>query len=256
MPRVLLLADLHFGSDVALSDPDYVYNSHDYMRSYKISLTPTQSRSYDEFNTMIEEVGPVQQTYLIGDTFEGYNYHGNGEGIQNTSINEQQEMAFGMLDKIKCSNYAGVTGSGYHIGHNPKSEMEVLRKLSQKYHTKFIYGDDLTHEVGGRIFHLRHVQPFRKNWAQRCNAALEEIKLVTHDPSFVKDSVHFMVRGHCHYWHPYIKYCGVEYISVPCWKGRDEFIKLKSSIIPDLGYVVVDIDNKGRYDIWEHIFRI
>ena len=256
MPRALFLADLHCLSDVGLVDPNYTFNSHDLSRSYQLSLNKTQSVIYDEYQNMIEEVGQVQQTYLIGDIIEGANLHGSGVGVQNTAINEQQEMAFGLIDQVKCSNYAGVPGSGYHVGHNPKNEMEIIRKLSQKYHTKFTFGDDLTHETGGKIFHLRHVQPFRKNWAQRCNAALEEIKLVAHDPSFIKDSLHFMVRGHCHYWHPYIRYCGIEYISVPGWKGRDEFIKLKSTVKPDLGYVVVDIDNKGRYDIWERIFHV
>lgn len=256
MPRVLLLADLHTLSEVGLVDPDYVFNSHESSIARSTVLNPTQSKIYDEFIDMIDAVGQVQYTFLVGDLIEGYNYHGNGIGVQNTSINEQVEMAFGLLDKIKCSNYVGVQGSGYHSGHNPKHEMEVVRKLSQKYHTKFEFGDEKDVSVGGKTFHLRHVQPFRKNWAQRCNAALEEIKLIVHDPSYKKDSLHFMARGHCHYWHPYVKYSGVEYISVPGWKWRDEFIKVKSTVMPDLGYVVVDIDNKGHYDIWEHIFRI
>ena len=256
MPRVLLLADLHVLSDVGLVDPNYTFNSHDPPRSFKPSLNKTQETIYSEWEQMIEEVGQVQQTFVVGDTIEGYNYHGNGIGVQNTSINEQAEMGFGLLDMIKCSNYAGVQGSGYHSGHNPKNEMEVLRKLSQKYHTKFKFGINSRELVSDRIFDIRHVQPFRKKRDSRPNAALEEIKLLVGDPGYEHGSVHFMIRGHCHYWHPYVRYDGVEYISLPCWKDRDEFIELKSTVKPDLGYVVVDIDNKGRYDIWEHIFRI
>jgi hypothetical protein len=254
--KILVISDLHVGSESGIAPDEYTINDYQEDRSYDIQSNKIQKALYSKWIEMIDDVGKVDYLFLLGDLADGLNYKGQGIGITHNDLSWQEDLAIDLIKmiKVKYGNYIGVQGSAYHVGNQSGQDLRILKSLTRDAHSKFIFGDDVTEKIDGINFHLRHATSFSKIPELRKNALKRDLIEFMNEGNTL-GKIDIAIRAHTHYyehldWNPYI--CG--FVS-PCWKGRDTFIRQKSVISPDNGYVTIDI-NDGEFEITPHLFKL
>jgi hypothetical protein len=89
------------------------------------------------------------------------------------------------------------------------------------------------------------------------NVAREMLLTMMEEKAYCKgfsDRIDVFLRAHTH------QFVGVEHLhsfgcSLPCWKGRDEFISARNNEAPHLGYVLFFCDG-GKWTKEKYVFRL
>ena len=225
--RILCVSDTHVGGKYSISSE----HSGEIQQYY-----------YRKWCDMVDEVGRVDALFHLGDVCEGVDKKNDGSGAWETDLLAQAEDAKTLLGMVRTDKYYIADGTPYHTNKNMSADGVVAKLLGGTF--------DIDHIVKCEKVrvHIRHFTPFSEmpnnsgnglgkdlTWARIHKDKYGEIKL--------------MLRGHVH---------DIELkgngeciaLAVPCWKGRDEYIRRKSMGVPDNGYVVLHIDGSSfSYDI-------
>lgn len=229
MMRVLILSDIHVGSD----------KSPIPRGRYKESGV-TEFLT-EKFYNIMRGIGHVDKCVLNGDLIDGINKADEGMGLYTTDIMEQAELASELLEYIDADSFDVFNGTGYHTKINPSGDDLVCKLLNGKWHG---FQDVL--EIEGINVHCRHFQPYNKNKWQRCTPQREEAYKMEHDGW----DIDIFIRSHTHSF----DFSGSSQnlsINTPCWKGRDSFIEQRKLDKSDNGYVILNV-NESNYT-WEYM---
>jgi hypothetical protein len=256
--RVLFIGDLHDGSEVALKSPDFVRQNRDDGKRVPIPNNPIQDIFYSEWVNMCKVIGKVNLVVLMGDMCDGVNYKNEGCGTWTTNMNEQISDATNLLNMIDTDNYIGVKGSRYHIKDNMTADELVLQELGYRGNkTKWIDDEevgnesreyelhmdyDMRLEIEELSFNLRHwLSTTSSTFMYRpTKIAREMLKLQTATQTL--GEFDFVIRAHVH------KYLYLDIdteivgVTLPCWKGRDDFARRSISDAASNGWFLMDID--------------
>ena len=254
--KILVVGDLHAGSESAIAPFEYRINEHSEDREYTITANKIQEKLYSKWNEMCDEVGKVDGLFLLGDLCDGQNYKGRGIGITHSDIGWQVDLAYDLIKEIDVArgNYYGVQGSAYHVENGNGLDWSVLKRLTQGAHSKFVFGDEVIQDIEDIKIHARHVTSYSKVPELRKNALKRDIlEYLNEGQSMGK--VDLALRGHTHYYE-HIDYKPYLFGAIcPCWKGRDTFIAQKSVVSPDCGYLMVEINN-GDFEVIPNLFKV
>lgn len=256
MKKVLVVSDLHAGSNVSVM-PDEVYVEHkDHTKANVIQANPLQKVLYAKWVEMCSEVGKVNACYCLGDLVDGPNIKSRGFELWTSNLHQQVETAHELLSMVKTSKYYGVQGSYYHTGENTSSDLAVIDKL----HGTF--GTDLVVQAEGHRMHLCHEISYSSSPMTRATAPYGELVGSSRYDKWYGE-FDLLLRGHLHRF-LYLYDTDGRIALCPGWKVRDAFVSKKGlkGGPSHIGYLVLHISKDNIFvepHCWvphkEHLFR-
>ena len=243
MKKILVIGDLHVGSNVSIMPDEVELGKKNIIRS-----NPIQKKIFQKWEEMIDQVGNVNAVITMGDMVDGSDRKGGAKEMWTPDITQQVQTASDLLGMIKTSKYIGVQGSYYHVGDNISSDESVLQRLDGTYANELSVAVD-THRI-----HVSHdVGVSHSGTAYRTTPIAQQMMLaVLNRDEYGKFGL--ILRGHTHYY-VHVSFGGSQGVICPCWKGRDAFAARRTlAFMPHLGYIVLNI--KDRIEVEPHIFTL
>lgn len=249
--NILLIADIHAGSPYAICDEEGIGivfgNEVNYVKPNKGQLELYKHWMYmskiaDNFN--------VDTVINLGDTVDGADYRGGGQGVMTAIIDSQVDLATRLLSRlVKNRGYVSVSASPYHSSRDTKSELAVTIKLD-KYakNTLFVGAAGLLTipEVNKKLL-VAH----KSSNAMLYTATMLDRELIYQKVAEANNqlpNIHYRITAHLHkamhldngYQH---------YVQTPCWKTWYP-IKNSTQLIgrrqSDIGWAIISFDEAGR----------
>ena len=256
--EILVLSDLHAGGLVSISTPDYLAHREHENKSYSIGQNRIQRKLFNEWENMLDVVGNLSYTFLLGDLVDGCNPKSHNNYIT-MDIGDQVNMATELLSMIKCSKFIGVQGTEYHVGHDGIScDRTVVAELCRQNKKKLTFDHEVFYDIDGISFHAKHPGKFTSVRKNRPNVCLGEIREAMDNPYMVNnffqnEGTKIMLRGHVHY-NELLMWENTYNIYTPGWKGRDPYGIVKSNTFPECGFTWMKVSNGRVEDIYQHTF--
>jgi predicted phosphodiesterase len=242
MKKILVVGDMHVGSKVSLMTNEVKLESGNVIKA-----NPIQNLIYSKWAEMVEEVGTVDATIVLGDTIDGPDVKGKGAGMWTTNLHTQVRVASLLLSMIDSKKYLGVQGSNYHVGDNLSADGAVMSDLGG------VFGDELSVAVDSSRIHVSHsVGVSSAGSSYRPTPIAREMMLAAINKEEY-GGFNLILRGHAHYY-VRVSFASTTGLICPCWKGRDSFVARRTlAFMPHLGYILLYIKGK-EIEIEPHIF--
>ena len=242
--KILIIGDMHVGSNVALMPEEVQTLKTETENCMTVSASPVQKKILNKWYEMIDTEGKVDGLVVNGDIVDGYNRRSNGIGNWTTNMDTQLTVARSLIKEIHYKKLYGTQGSLYHTNENISVDKLVIESLGGTF------GYDLALKADNIRMHFSHkVGVSGSTWQYRTSPIAKEMVLnELNQMDFEK--FHIIARNHAHY------YVAVQFgrslgLICPCWKGRDEFVKMIGlSFNPSIGYVMLEIN--GNDYTWKH----
>lgn len=248
--NIAFISDLHYGSRYAVFPPSMT------MQKQLFIPSPAQcqlNEYLEDFNARCTEM-KVDTIVINGDTLHGQNYKQRGAGLITPDLDEQINIAVvGLQGIVKGRKLLMFPGSEYHKstqGHNP--EKDVCDRLGGQWMGMVA---NVQFAPSKRVFNIHHGQS---------SAFIYREMLMGREGLFTKwaeslgkiPKIDVIVRGH---WHNfvYIHENQLHMIQLPCWAGFEPSrvtLKLYAKMQPDIGGVIVSLDEKDRIRVWHYLY--
>jgi len=258
---IAFTSDFHVGSRYAVCPEGFRTPQGQY---YTLSEGQLQLNSYlDNYMNKCLELG-VDTMIMPGDLLHGSNYKEGGILLMTPDIDEQVDMSYTLLDPYvqKLREHSprpfqlyAFSGSGYHKttkGHNP--EKDIVEKLGGKFLGMV---KNACFPPSKRVFNIHHGQSgayiYREMMLGREGLHEKFAEAMGKLPK-----IDVMVRGH---WHNfiYIHEHKQHFIQLPCWIAFEPTritLKLYGKFQPDIGGVIVRIDENDRILVWHFLYDV
>ena len=273
--RILILADLHFGSVFSAWDPDYILKSGN-----TIGLNPVQKILWEYLNTAISEVNKkeIDAGVILGDGIDGTQRRNIGRWLVSSDTDDQEGCLVSTLEKFKVKRWYGVTGTEYHELTTSDIHESIIEKLNSKLMPK---ADPRTWKAGWKDTGFdMNVNGYTLNFAHGSSSSFvypetvmgrERLFMLSQGELNKCQYADCIFRGHLHIYNE-IKTAGRNLLNFPdldspavtsqkaciCpgFQAQTVYMKKKSpfKLIPDIGYILVEIDELGVH-IKERLFE-
>jgi predicted phosphodiesterase len=245
MKKVLVVSDLHVGSNVALMPDEVIIEPSDKQRAQRIESNEVQKGLYKNWLEMISDVGRVDACFVLGDSCDGSNQKSRGFELWTSNLHQQVSTAADLLGMIRTSNYYGVQGSFYHVSENTSSDLAVIESLEK---CKKQFGTDLVVNIGGKRMHLAHEISFSTSPVSKFTALQRELTNSALYKQFF-GTFDLILRGHIHESRMIQDVQGMV-VTAPCWKMRDSYMAKKGlSSAPQIGFILLNIGDEIDVEI-------
>lgn len=243
--KIILIGDTHVGSDVSIMPEEVFTYKTEKENSQRIEASPVQKKILNKWYEMIDSEGTVDAVVVNGDIVDGYNRKSNGIGCWTTDMDTQMKTARSLIKEIKYRKLYGTQGSLYHTNENISVDKLVIESLGGTF------AHDLALKTDNVRMHFSHkVGVSGSTWQYRTTPIAKEMVMNELNQMDFGGKFNVIARNHAHY------YCAVQFgkslgIIGPCWKGRDEYVKLLGlTFNPSIGYVVLEVS--GSDFTWRH----
>ena len=239
--RILCISDTHSGHHTGLTTPEFE-NPRD-----KSKLGQMRREQWREFNKAVAKHGPYDMAFHLGDCVDGKGKRSGGVEQITTSMDGQTDMAVAVCDHIRLYGkrgfkWYGVSGTPYHISADGDDWDDIMsNRAGFESFSQHEWIDvngcvfDLKHKIGSSsIPHGRHTAAAR--------ARIQNILWGERQPR-----AQVFLRGHVHYH----SYCGgADWLAMtmPALQGWTKYGAAQCEGTIDWGFVVFDVDDKGRWD--------
>lgn len=242
--KILIIGDMHVGSNVALMPEEVMTDKTEKENCQLIKASPVQQKILKKWYEMIDTEGKVDALVVNGDSVDGYNRKNNGIGCWTTDMDVQMKTARSLIKEVHYKKLYGTQGSLYHTNNNISVDKLIIDSLGGNF------SNDLSLKADDIRMHFSHkVGVSGTTWQYRTTPIAKEMVMnELNQMDFERFQI--IARNHAHY------YCAVQFgkslgLICPCWKGRDEFVRLIGlAFNPSIGYVVLEI-NGSHYE-WRH----
>lgn len=233
---VLILADMHCGSLVGLTPPNYRI-MHD------PELLEYQKHTWSLYLKMLKDIGPVDILVVNGDATDGKAARQGGCGLITSDIDVQAMMAARCIERVKTKKIHMVYGTPYHTGESQDHENQVASLIGADRIEGHAFLQinglifDVKHKVGGStIPHGRHTAIARERlwnvlWGERGESPKADVIIRSH--------VHFFSYAGGHNWLA---------LTTPALQGLGSIYGVRQcSGTVDFGMVVFHVRGKDDY---------
>jgi len=220
------------------------------MTEQVLQCNKVQQEFYNDWETLMDLVGPVDSVVGNGDLCEGINVKGQGEGcwspVRATQINTCAEL-LGMID---TKEFTIINGTPYHTGVNPSNDAGVASKLRENgFRVKYAGVEEILNIDGVRIHCCHKIGVCGADKKGRVTAISRELQAALLNEKYF-GKVNGVFRSHVHY-HVYVGMEDMVGMTLPCFKCRDDYAGSQSlNWVPEHGAVLVEVDN-GEMS-WSH----
>lgn len=239
MKKILVVSDLHVGSNVAIMPDEVNIEPSDKQRAQRIESNPLQKVIFKEWCEALDTVGRVDACFDVGDNIEGANYKSRGFELWTPNLHQQCNTASDLLGMVRTNRYYGVQGSYYHVGENVSSDLAVISSMDR---CKTEFGTDLAVTVEDIRIHLAHEIGYSSSAVSKNTALTKEIDEANRKIAKL-GRFGLLLRGHRHEIRDLIDHeNNIRMIVCPCQKGRDAYAAKKGlSMVPTLGVILLKI---------------
>lgn len=246
--RILVLSDLHCGSQVGLTPPPWQTKPSG--RKVHDKFAELQSTAWDWYIKEIKSLNKIDICFVLGDCIDGADRKGAGVGQITTDLEEQTEMAIDALRFVKAKKYVFVYGSGYHVTGQDGTDYEkrIARTLGGPI------GNHEFVDVNGVTFNLKHVCG-RTSIPHGKGTLLHKQKLWEQMWADYKDfpKSDILLRGHVHYFYA-VQDAKYLMMTSPCMKTLGDKYGGRNFVdVIDYGFVHFDVSDSGSYNWQVHI---
>jgi len=238
----IILSDLHSGSEVGLTPPDFQYKDNASCNQAKYAQL--QAQAWGWYTKTLKTLGKVDYLFCVGDLIDGQNMKNNGVGQITTSIEKQCHMAIDCLKEIKAKKIEIIQGTGYHVTSNGS---EAERYIAEAVGANF--GIHTFVDINGFVFNLKHktsrsIIPHGRMTGP-ARAKLWEV-IWKQTKGFPTSDL--LVRGHVHYYQYYCSGMGA-IMTLPCLKTLgDRYGASNYDDTIDYGFIYFEIDDDGTFN--------
>lgn len=159
--RVLPLGDLHCGSNVGLTPPEYQYKyiSHPTTEEHRRrnKWAKLQTECWNWYVRTLNALKPIHKLFVLGDVIDGDGSRSGGTELSTTDRKVQVNMAIEALEVVEPDSMVMVFGTPYHTGQTEDFEADVAK------HFKVKIGGHEWENVNNCTFDLKHKQGNCKN---------------------------------------------------------------------------------------------
>jgi predicted phosphodiesterase len=213
-----------------------------------------------EMKDHVKEIGGVHNLFHGGDWIDGPDVKGKGYAPVCSDIALQCDTMVNMVKELNVldKRLITVTGSYYHVGKNLSAEQYIVQQF-KGLGWKASLDPDVLFSSGGVTFHGKHSMTVGTSmWMYKATHIAKEHLLTVlnarhYCEGFGKD-IDIVLRGHTHTF-VYVGHKHKVGVSLPCWKGRDDFVRERYNDNPDLGYVIFYCDD-GEFNMEKHVFSL
>lgn len=249
---IAFIADLHVGSRFALNPPQFLTPEKLGLELHG-GLLQIWTYWLDFCRKCTEN--KVDTVVILGDLMDGQNHRENAANLLTPSMDEQKDMAEMVLREI-CRNrkLIMIGGSGYHKGqgNNSNPEKDVCVRFNGEWLGSI---KNVRFKPSDKMFNLAHGES---------GAYIYREMLMGREMLFTKAAealgkipkIKVIARGHLHcFSHIHSSY--MHFLQVPGWKAFEPnkiFLKSYAKMQPDIGGVIVFIDDNDRIRVWPFLY--
>lgn len=234
MVRVLVVNDLHVGSDVSIMPKNVNLGN-----GIRIKANGIQKHLYTQWQNMCNKVEP-DVCICNGDLCDGNNPADKGRGLWTADPELQSDVAAELLSMIDADAYHITTGSDYHTG--VRNGYNCDKMTADKLGGTF--DDETILNYSGVRMHVRHETGYTKVPYTRSNPLNQDmVNTVLNNEEY--GEIDIFLRAHTHYAHAVMWKYKLGIIN-GCWKYKDSFIRKRQNSSCDICYTVLDLDD-GEY---------
>lgn len=147
MKKVLAIGDLHCGSMVGLTHPNWIVSSGRNARWHKL-----QNEMWENYIEMLGAFGDVDAVIINGDVLDGKGTRSGGTEQVTVDMLEQVDMAIAAIEQIKVKKIYFTYGTPYHTATASGEDFDQL--VSCAFNAPI--EDELNLDVDGLVFNARH----------------------------------------------------------------------------------------------------
>ncbi len=250
---IAVVADTHVGSPYAVFPEKY--RIEDLKTVYKLNDGQKELLDYwTLFNKTCDNL-KVDTVFLLGDIVHGQNVKERGVRIITTDLNEQANAAYKLLFPLVNGRKSyWIAGSRYHRsaeGYNPD------QSICEKFKNSQWLGEVANLRIGSKIINISHGGS--SAFIYRETAMAREIvfsKMAWANNKLPQ--IDMFIHGHWH-WFAHLHEYGVHHVQVPCWMVYEPapiFTKNYTRFQPDIGGVIVLLDQDDRITVWHFIYPL
>lgn len=230
--RLVVISDLHCGSDVGLTPPDW-------------QVKPIQVELWDTYAAMLDALKPIDILVVNGDMIDGKASRSGGTRMITVDRAEQAEMAANAIEYAEADEAYLTYGTGYHTGNSEDWEGVVADKLGAPIE------DQLWLEVNGVMFDFKHfVGASAIPHGRHTTIARDRLWNILWAEMGQQPKSDVIIRSHVHYFN----YCGGTSwaaMTTPALQGLgSKFGSRIPSGTVDYGLVYFDVDEDGSFE-WD-----
>jgi len=235
--KILVISDLHVGSKFAVAPR-------------KLGNKITRA-IYREWKKMTE-TGPYDYLILNGEAVDGPQVANKGKEVWEGDVSRQIDIAIDLVNEIDYEKLLVTYGTTYHTQENLNADEQFAKQIGANAH-----GWELNFQPLGTngIFHISHqVGVSSSSWQYRTTPIAKELvaALLNEKELYKYDGI---IRSHAHYF-VFVRFTAFGIIT-PCWQTRTPYmIKKGLSLIPKMGYVVLQHRNEREWSIRAKTFKI
>ena len=187
MQKLLVISDLHCGSQYGLIPPEY-------RTEYDKTIRDSQRKGFNFYMSSLKKIGPVDFLLINGDAIDGAQQLQKGRGQISIDPHVQVEMAQKCIEMVDAKRVLMTTGTSYHIGKEDYEEyLAKLLGIKKEGHLfKKIEGVivDAKHHLAGSTVPYGVFTPLAKEWlhnllwAEKLNHPKSDLIIRSHVHSF------------------------------------------------------------------------
>ena len=147
MKKILAIGDMHCGSMVGLTPPNWIIGKERNQSIYKL-----QKEMWDNYISILDSFGKVDAIIVNGDVIDGKGEKAGGTEQTTTDMLEQTEMAISALSEINTKKMYFTYGTPYHTA--AKSGEDFDRLVANHFGATIV--DELNLDIDGFIINARH----------------------------------------------------------------------------------------------------
>lgn len=247
MKRILVISDMHCGHQAGLTPPDFWFpiidNPDTFTLRKRNQFGMLQRELWAWFEKVIDDYGPFDIMFNLGDNIDGQGPKSGGTELINTDPNIQCEIAQRCIEATNIRDIVMVYGTPYHTGNITDFENTIASNMN----ARSISGHEQV-DVNRLIFDLKHkVGRSSIPHGKATPIARQNLHNLLWWERGVQERASVFLRGHVHY--EYV--CGDRTfcaMSCPSLEWSTKFGVREAEGTVSIGIVIFEVDEKGRYE--------
>jgi len=245
--RILVISDNHGGHITGLTPPPFQFKEYGKSKTRKNKWAGMQRDMWREFKKMMKRYEPFDIGFHLGDLVEGKGKRSGGVELITSDMSEQADIATGVCDSVRLHaskgfKWYGASGTPYHVSSDGDDWDSIVAERSGFEE----FGTHTWVDVNGCIFDLKH-KVGSSSVPHGRHTAIAKERLWNQLWGERQPQANVVLRGHTHYH----AYCGgADWLAMVCpsLQGWTKYGSAQCSGTVDFGIIVIDVDNKGRYE--------
>lgn len=246
--RVVIISDLHCGSQVGLTHPDF---DSDPREGARHKLYQARRKYWKFYADALREVSPIDVLIVNGDCIDGKGEKSGGTELLTADRNEQCDMAAAAIQETKCKAIYMTFGTPFHAGASEDWEQKVATSVEAAK----IGGHDWL-DINGLVFDYRHhVGSSSVPHARHTAVAREHLWSVLWAEHDEYPLGNILIRSHVHYFN-YSGGYGWLAMTTPALQGAgSKYGARVCSGTVDFGLISFTVTGKDDYTWRAHVAR-